>query len=84
MRRFLKKKTVSEMASCFVFFLNVNNVQLREQGVVCRDSKNECDIPEYCTGDSGECPKDVFMKNGNQCGEVKSALGETIGKFFIR
>lgn len=58
--------------------------QLREQGVVCRESRNECDISEYCTGDSGECPKDVYKKNGYQCGEVKSALGEIIGKFLIQ
>lgn len=63
------------------FFLLSKNLQLRAQGFVCRDSRNDCDIPEYCTGDSGECPNDVYKKNGNVCGEVKSALGVVIGKF---
>lgn len=54
--------------------------QLRQRGVICRDTRNDCDIPEYCTGDSGLCPKDVYKKNGNVCGQVKSALGEVIGK----
>lgn len=56
--------------------------QLRERGVVCREASNECDIPEHCTGDSGECPRDVYKKNGNQCGELKSAMGEIIGKLL--
>ncbi|XP_017784808.1 PREDICTED: disintegrin and metalloproteinase domain-containing protein 11 isoform X2 [Nicrophorus vespilloides] len=42
--------------------------RLREKGVVCRDSSNECDLPEQCTGESGDCPADVFKKNGNPCG----------------
>lgn len=63
---------------CFLLLL-----QLRERGSVCREARNDCDIPEHCTGDNGECPKDVYKKNGNKCGEVKSALGEVIGKFLI-
>ena len=57
------------------------NCKLRERGMVCRDAQNECDIPEYCSGDSGQCPKDVFKKNGNVCGQLKSALGEVIGEY---
>ncbi|XP_044261507.1 disintegrin and metalloproteinase domain-containing protein 11 isoform X8 [Tribolium madens] len=45
-----------------------DNCMLRQRGVVCREPSNECDLPEYCSGDSGECPVDVFKKNGHPCG----------------
>ncbi|XP_068896560.1 disintegrin and metalloproteinase domain-containing protein unc-71 isoform X5 [Tenebrio molitor] len=45
-----------------------DNCMLRERGVVCREPSNECDLPEYCSGDNGECPVDVFKKNGHPCG----------------
>lgn len=48
--------------------------QLKPPGVVCRAETNECDLPEVCTGDSGECPLDVFKKNGNPCGSNSSGL----------
>ncbi|KAG5678287.1 hypothetical protein PVAND_007974 [Polypedilum vanderplanki] len=45
-----------------------DNCQLRQAGFVCRDAYNECDLPEVCTGESGQCPPDVFKKNGSPCG----------------
>ena len=36
-------------------------------GTVCRQSSGECDLEEYCTGESGECPEDLFFKNGISC-----------------
>lgn len=47
------------------------NCRLKEQGVICRDAKNECDLPEHCSGDNGQCPQDVFKKNGNRCATNK-------------
>ncbi|XP_025986238.2 disintegrin and metalloproteinase domain-containing protein 11 isoform X17 [Solenopsis invicta] len=44
-----------------------NDCKLRARGVVCRESTNECDLPEVCSGDSGQCPPDVYKKNGNPC-----------------
>ncbi|KAL1138172.1 hypothetical protein AAG570_009864 [Ranatra chinensis] len=41
--------------------------KLKSIGVVCRESKNECDLPEHCTGEHGQCPPDVYKKNGNPC-----------------
>ncbi|CAH1104105.1 unnamed protein product [Psylliodes chrysocephalus] len=41
--------------------------QLKEKGVVCREASNECDLPEECSGSSGECPVDVYKKNSSPC-----------------
>ncbi|GLG96971.1 uncharacterized protein GBIM_03833 [Gryllus bimaculatus] len=42
--------------------------QLRSQGVICRDATNECDLPERCSGETGQCPLDIHKKNGIPCG----------------
>uniref|UniRef100_A0A8C8SWZ4 ADAM metallopeptidase domain 8 n=1 Tax=Pelusios castaneus TaxID=367368 RepID=A0A8C8SWZ4_9SAUR len=42
--------------------------KVKTSGVLCRTSKNNCDLPEYCTGLSEECPEDVFQENGVPCG----------------
>ncbi|XP_047110885.1 disintegrin and metalloproteinase domain-containing protein 22 isoform X1 [Schistocerca piceifrons] len=44
------------------------NCRLLSRGVLCRDATNECDLPEHCTGQSGECPPDIHKKNGTPCG----------------
>lgn len=36
-------------------------------GTLCRTANNECDLPEHCTGDAGECPVDMYKKNGIPC-----------------
>lgn len=36
----------------------------------CREATNECDLPEYCTGESGFCPTNVYKKNGSPCGDT--------------
>ncbi|XP_041829619.1 zinc metalloproteinase-disintegrin-like 2d isoform X2 [Melanotaenia boesemani] len=41
--------------------------QFREAGSVCRNSAGGCDLPEYCTGESQDCPEDVFQMNGKPC-----------------
>nr|3K7L_A Chain A, Atragin [Naja atra] len=33
----------------------------------CRAAKDDCDLPELCTGQSAECPTDVFQRNGLPC-----------------
>ncbi len=37
-------------------------------GTTCRASSGECDIVEYCPGDSSECPEDNFKQDGISCG----------------
>ncbi|NXG83326.1 ADAM8 protein, partial [Stercorarius parasiticus] len=41
--------------------------KVKSAGVLCRASKNDCDLPEHCTGFSAECPEDVFQENGIPC-----------------
>uniref|UniRef100_A0A3P8XHC7 ADAM metallopeptidase domain 28 n=1 Tax=Esox lucius TaxID=8010 RepID=A0A3P8XHC7_ESOLU len=37
----------------------------------CRRQHDECDLAEYCTGKSANCPEDVFAVNGISCGGDK-------------
>ncbi len=41
--------------------------QLKRPGNECRRSTHECDLPEYCTGESEFCPKDVYKVDGTSC-----------------
>lgn len=43
------------------------SAQVKAAGTMCRASKNDCDLPEHCTGLSSECPEDVFQENGIPC-----------------
>ncbi|XP_017119057.1 disintegrin and metalloproteinase domain-containing protein 12 [Drosophila elegans] len=36
-------------------------------GSACRTAENECDLPEYCTGESEYCPADVFRRDTEPC-----------------
>ena len=36
-------------------------------GTPCRRSTGECDLTEYCTGETGDCPANLFLKNGIPC-----------------
>lgn len=47
-----------------------DNCKLRERGYTCRDTTNDCDLPEYCNGETGDCPADIYRKNGSPCGET--------------
>ncbi|XP_078006786.1 disintegrin and metalloproteinase domain-containing protein 8 isoform X2 [Phascolarctos cinereus] len=36
-------------------------------GQICREAQDVCDLPEYCDGQRGECPENVFQENGTPC-----------------
>jgi len=40
---------------------------LAETSSVCRDVRNECDLPEYCEGGTASCPRDTFTYPGQSC-----------------
>ena len=44
-----------------------SDCQLRPYGSVCREKSNECDIEEYCTEESADCPRDHFVQNLSPC-----------------
>uniref|UniRef100_A0A3B3QHT3 ADAM metallopeptidase domain 8b n=1 Tax=Paramormyrops kingsleyae TaxID=1676925 RepID=A0A3B3QHT3_9TELE len=35
----------------------------------CRPRRDDCDLPEFCTGRDASCPEDVFAANGLPCGD---------------
>lgn len=41
--------------------------QSKPAGTVCRAAFTECDLPEFCAGDSEFCPEDVTKKDGEPC-----------------
>ncbi|XP_051522709.1 zinc metalloproteinase-disintegrin-like EoMP06 isoform X2 [Myxocyprinus asiaticus] len=43
------------------------NCQIKTAGSLCRESENECDLAEYCTGLSEQCPDNDFNMNGKPC-----------------
>nr|QBF53415.1 metalloproteinase of class P-III MPIII-2 [Vipera ammodytes ammodytes] len=43
------------------------NCKIRTAGTECRPARDECDVPEHCTGQSAECPRDQFQQNGQPC-----------------
>ncbi|XP_021025961.2 disintegrin and metalloproteinase domain-containing protein 26A-like [Mus caroli] len=53
-------------AKC-AFGLCCKDCQFLQTGTVCRQEKNECDLPEWCNGTSGECPGDVYKADGIRC-----------------
>uniref|UniRef100_A0A8C6G724 A disintegrin and metallopeptidase domain 34 n=1 Tax=Mus spicilegus TaxID=10103 RepID=A0A8C6G724_MUSSI len=53
-------------AQC-AFGLCCKNCQFLKTGTVCREEKNECDLPEWCNGTSAECPGDVYKADGIPC-----------------
>ena len=34
---------------------------------MCRKGMSECDLDEYCSGKSGECPENMYRRDGMTC-----------------
>uniref|UniRef100_A0A8C8R786 ADAM metallopeptidase domain 20 n=1 Tax=Pelusios castaneus TaxID=367368 RepID=A0A8C8R786_9SAUR len=58
--------TLSPGAAC-AFGECCEDCQILPAGRVCRKHTNVCDLPEYCTGTSQWCPKDVYVQDGAPC-----------------
>ncbi|XP_013363750.1 PREDICTED: disintegrin and metalloproteinase domain-containing protein 15 isoform X2 [Chinchilla lanigera] len=43
------------------------NCQLRPAGWQCRPSRGDCDLPEFCLGNSSQCPPDISLGDGEPC-----------------
>uniref|UniRef100_A0A8C5U3L4 ADAM metallopeptidase domain 12 n=1 Tax=Malurus cyaneus samueli TaxID=2593467 RepID=A0A8C5U3L4_9PASS len=41
--------------------------KLKPAGISCRESSNSCDLPEFCTGASPQCPANVYLHDGHPC-----------------
>jgi len=41
--------------------------QLKTASTVCRASKGQCDLPEFCGGIDPLCPSDVYKRNTEKC-----------------
>ncbi|XP_045474100.1 disintegrin and metalloproteinase domain-containing protein 12 [Harmonia axyridis] len=44
----------------------------KNAGVLCRSADYECDLPEYCTGQSEFCPPDVYKVDTEVCDNGKA------------
>ncbi|NXA38094.1 ADAM9 protein, partial [Eudromia elegans] len=49
--------------------------QFQPAGKLCRNTRNTCDLPEYCNGTSASCPIDVFKQDGTPCGDNDRCYG---------
>lgn len=62
----------SEMMGLF----NFQTCRPKGAGTLCRSADYECDLPEYCTGESEYCPVDIYKMDTELCdgGKVSSKL----------
>ena len=58
---------LADGAQCSAGPCCTNSCQFVSYGTQCRAASGECDIAEYCPGDSSECPKDDHKPNGIPC-----------------
>ncbi|XP_061160795.1 disintegrin and metalloproteinase domain-containing protein 11-like isoform X2 [Syngnathus typhle] len=61
-----KKCTLTHNAMCSNG-LCCKDCKYELRGVTCREAVNDCDIPETCVGDSGQCPHNVHKLDGYTC-----------------
>ncbi|KAK2503124.1 hypothetical protein MC885_014968 [Smutsia gigantea] len=54
-------------AQCASDGLCCQNCELRPAGWQCRPTRGDCDLPEFCPGDSSQCPPDVSLGDGEPC-----------------
>lgn len=53
-----------------ILFTHSNTIfllQPKSAATLCRLSPGECDLPEFCDGETEYCPSDVHIMNGMPC-----------------
>ena len=48
---------------------------MKPKGSLCRHAVGDCDLDEVCSGESGECPTDLYIKNGKSCMDINGEQG---------
>ena len=43
------------------------NCQLSTTEVICREKSDECDLPDFCSGTSPDCPQNIYKEDGTSC-----------------
>ncbi|XP_062983879.1 disintegrin and metalloproteinase domain-containing protein 29-like [Elgaria multicarinata webbii] len=57
------------------------NCKIENEGTLCREAATECDLPEYCSGDSADCPLNVYKQDGMPCGTRNNCyLGDCLDR----
>ncbi|KAG5872681.1 hypothetical protein JTB14_030052 [Gonioctena quinquepunctata] len=46
---------------------DLSNCSLKKAGTLCRSADAECDLPEYCTGQTEYCPANTFKMDTEVC-----------------
>ncbi|KAJ1080712.1 hypothetical protein NDU88_000906 [Pleurodeles waltl] len=54
-------------AECSSDGICCKDCRLKLSGSMCREPLGECDLPEYCSGQSPYCPPNVYLQNGQPC-----------------
>ena len=53
-----------------------DSCKIKRRGSICREEQNDCDLAEYCDGESVICPRNDFKHTGASCA---SGLGHCYG-----
>uniref|UniRef100_A0A8C4QPK9 ADAM metallopeptidase domain 11 n=1 Tax=Eptatretus burgeri TaxID=7764 RepID=A0A8C4QPK9_EPTBU len=61
------KCTFPHGAMCSEGLCCTSSCDFAAKGQRCRAEVNICDIPETCTGDSGQCPPNIHKQDGYHC-----------------
>ena len=54
-------------AQCSAGACCTSTCQFVSYGTECREALGDCDIAEYCSGDSSDCPADDHQRDGISC-----------------
>ncbi|XP_051018108.1 disintegrin and metalloproteinase domain-containing protein 1a-like [Acomys russatus] len=47
----------------------------KKKGALCRPVEDVCDLPEYCNGNSQECPANSYKQDGTRCDKIYYCSG---------